>query len=133
VTHKTGDKGCGTGAQVVYQNKTTLKGLILEVFACKSPSAAKSLIRSYETTYAPTPAFTPPKALGLGPLALGSGAGAPVYAYYWPRGSYGAFVAVDTDATNNKAQAVAHEHDPLTPALESSLQQAAVELNAKLG
>src|ERR1039458_8573761 len=130
VSSKTGSKNCPTGAEVVYQNKKALTGLIVEIFLCKSPSAAKSLINEYQKSYARDPTIKPPKALGAG--AVASNAGAPVFVYYWTRGSYGAFVAIDTDATTNSRLSTLNRHNPLTPALQSSLGQAAIEQNAAL-
>ena len=130
VSTKTGSKSCPTGAEVVYQNKKALTGLVVEIFLCKSPSAAKSLINEYQKSYAPNPTITPPKALGAS--AVASNAGAPVFVYYWTRGSYGAFVAIDTDATTNSRLSTLNRHNPLTPALQSSLDQAAIKQNAAL-
>lgn len=131
VSNKIGVKNCTTGAQVVYENKKALTGLVVEIFLCKSPSAAQSLMKQYQTTYKPTPALAPPSALGK--TAVGSSAAAPFFVYYWTRGSYGAFVAVSTDATTDRRLSAINQRNPLTPALQSSLEQAAIKQNLALG
>jgi hypothetical protein len=129
-SHKTGSKACATGAEVVFQNKKALTGLVDEVFTCTSASAAAKYMAKYKNSYKPTASMTPPASLG--PIAIGS-SDAPLFTYYWIHGTYGAFVAIDTDATSNSSVASAHRDDPLTPALLATLNSAAIKQNTQLG
>jgi hypothetical protein len=130
-SHKTGVKTCHTGAEVAYQENGHPVGLVAEVFTCNSPAAAKSVLTIYERTYEPTATLPPPAVLGKS--AVGSATAAPLYVFFWTRGSFVGFVGVDTDAASTKAQYEVHLRDPRTPAELSALEQAAVEENAKLG
>jgi hypothetical protein len=129
-SHKTDSKTCTTGAEVVFQNKKALTGLVDEVFTCKSPAGAAAYLAKFKTAYKPTSTMAPPTALGT--KAVGSSE-IPLFTYYWVHGSYVAFVAVDTDATSNSAVSSAHSHDPLTPALLKTLETAAIKQNTQLG
>lgn len=129
-SHKTGKKDCPTGAEVVYQNTKQLSGLIDEIFTCNSATAAEEYMAQFKTPYPPSTTFLPPTALGNN--ANGSSSGAPIFTYYWTRGSYVGFVAIDTDATKVSGQAAVHNSDPLTPALLASLKTAATTQNRRL-
>ena len=129
-SHKTGKKDCSTGAEVVYEDVKTYAGLIDEIFTCNSVAAAKAYMAEFKGQYPPSTTLPPPKALGTN--AGGSAAGAPIYAYYWTRGSYVGFVAIDTDATNVHGTAVIHNSDPLTSSLLASLNTAATTQNRQL-
>jgi hypothetical protein len=127
---KTGSKKCPEAAQVVFENHKNVTGLIDQVFSCASRSAASTYLQALIGEYPITTSFSPPTALGS--TAVGSATQAPVYAYMWRRGSYVAFVAVDTDATDNKDQEYSHRFDLLTKALVASLSKAAIEQNKKM-
>jgi hypothetical protein len=129
-SHKTGAKNCGTGAEVVYIEKKHAVGFIDEIFTCKSATAAKAVLATFEKTYKPDDTFGSLTALGAS--AAGSEAAAPLYTVFWTRGSYVGFVAVDTDATTTKAQYEIHLHDPLTPALKATEEKAALMQNTNL-
>jgi hypothetical protein len=129
-SHKTGVKTCPTGAEVAFTEKGHPVGLVAEVFSCNSAAAAKSVIATYEKTYKPTATFPPPAALGS--TAVGSIAEAPLYVFFWTRGSYVGFVGLDTDAATTKTQYEKNLDNPRTPAELAALEDAAVEENAKL-
>jgi hypothetical protein len=122
-SHATKSKTCTDAAEVAFVNNKTSVGLVDEIFQCQSSSAAKSFLAGSKIK--PDTSMTPPKSLGQG--AVGSSANAPLYAYYWTRGSYVAFVGVDTDATSSSQ---APQHKPLTEALGGTLKSAAVHQDA---
>jgi hypothetical protein len=126
---KTGTKLCGDGAEVVFQNKPTITGLVDEVFFCHSAKNAKQLLAEVKAKDPASPGVPIPKALGT--TAFFS-VQQPVFAFYWARGDYLGFVGFDTAATSNKSQQAAGKLNPLKSAEAATLIKAAVEQNTLL-
>lgn len=127
-SHATQSAICTNGAEVAFVNSKTSLGLVDEILHCRSSSAATSYLASHKSQIKPDSSLNPPKSLGQS--ALGSSAKAPLFVYYWTRGSYVAIVGLDTDATSNSAQANAGKHNPLTKDLTGRLNSAAEEQDA---
>jgi hypothetical protein len=126
----TGIKGCPLGAEVVYQNAKNATGLIDEIFSCRTGSATASMLRKLQSSYPKSASFLPPRSLGSS--AVGSDANPAIYVYLWTRKDFVAFVAVDTDATTNRAQSNGYSHRPIWTSLRQTLDRAAEQQDRSL-
>ena len=128
-THRTGDKKCGTAAEVIFENTRALDGVIDEVFACSSAGAAKTYVDGFTGLYPKNALLAPP--LPLGKTAVG-GTNPPLYAYFWAHGSYGALVVIDTAASSNPGISLQEKNNPLTTLLRTDLVDAALKQDSLL-